>query len=105
MAIRMEAGANRAPICGMPAGGLAAFDPAPEELDLLLRPGDVAGHGSVFEAAEDGVGVLADVVVRPEIEGPLHRCTVALTEQRPDLSLEAHRLVNVGAHRSHRTTA
>jgi hypothetical protein len=42
---------------------LAAFGPAPEEVDLFLGPRPVARHAACLEAGEDGVGVLADVVV------------------------------------------
>src|SRR5262249_2431224 len=46
----------------------AAFDPAPKEIDLLGRPLSVARHGSGADCLQDRVCVLADVVVRPEVE-------------------------------------
>ena len=43
--------------------GLAGGDPALEELDLLGRPGAVAGHAPCLDGAENRVRMPADVVV------------------------------------------
>ena len=43
--------------------GLAAVNPAAEDFGLLLGAGAVAGHGAGLQPAEDGLGVLADIVV------------------------------------------
>ena len=48
---------------------LAARDPSFEQVDLRLGRRAVTGHGSVLETVKDRVRVLADVVVRPEVEG------------------------------------
>jgi hypothetical protein len=50
----------------------AGFDPALEEIDLLLLPASVAGHRAIAEAFADLGSVLFDVVVGLEIEGELH---------------------------------
>lgn len=50
----------------------------------------------LFETLEDRVGVLLDVVERPEVEGKLHRLSVPLAKQRPYVLLEADRLVGGG---------
>ena len=42
------------------------------------------------------MGVRFDVVVRPEVEGELHRPLVAVAEERLDLFVEADRLVRPG---------
>src|SRR6266576_2108660 len=77
---------------------LAAFHPAPEEVDLCPRPGAVTGHGAGLEAGEDGIGVLADVVLRPEVKCEFHRLTITLAKHGLDVDLEAQRLVGVGDH-------
>jgi hypothetical protein len=41
----------------------AAFGLALEDVDLCLGPRAVTRHGACLEAGEDGVGMLADVVV------------------------------------------
>jgi hypothetical protein len=74
-------------------GRLARGDPALEGFDALVRPGAVAGHGASPESVQDGVGVLADLFVRPEIEREAHRPSVSLTEERFDVLVEAERLV------------
>jgi hypothetical protein len=40
--------------------------------------------------------VAGDVVVRPEVERPFHRLTVALPKERLDVALEADRLIGCG---------
>jgi len=52
--------------------GGSCRDPAAEAFDLVRRPRTVAGHVPVGEPAEDGVLVLHDVVVRPEVEVAEH---------------------------------
>jgi hypothetical protein len=69
-----------------------------EEINLCSGPRTVARHGACLKAGEDGVGVPADVVVRSEVEGELHRSAVALAEQGLDVRLEAHGLGHVGDH-------
>jgi hypothetical protein len=81
-----------------PSARFPALGPAPEELDLLLRPRAVAGHGAGLKAAEDGVGVTADIFVGPEIECELHRLAVAFAEHGLDVGLEAHGLVGIRDH-------
>jgi len=65
-------------------------DPTLEHGDLLGRPGSVAGHRAGAEAAQDGVAVSHDIVVRPEVERPAHRLTVALAQERLDVGLHEH---------------
>jgi hypothetical protein len=48
------------------------------------------------EAVEDGVAVLDDVVVGPEVEREAHRLPVLSPEQRFDVGVEADRLVRTG---------
>src|SRR5579864_9090237 len=69
--------------CGLRGGSVR--DPGPETLDLLGRPRAVAGHVSVGEATEDGVLVLNDVLVCPEVEVSEHRAAVAFPEERFDV--------------------
>src|SRR5262249_37252469 len=82
---------RRRPIC-VPSTRLASVDPALEGMDLLLRPGSVAGHRPCADLREDLVRVRGDVVVGPEVEGELHRLSVARPEQRFDVLVEADRL-------------
>src|SRR6266404_7517712 len=49
--------------CGHSSARFAALGPASEEFDLRFGPCSVARHRAGLEAGEDGVGVLADVVV------------------------------------------
>jgi hypothetical protein len=74
----------------------AGLGPAPEHLDPLGRPGAVAGHGAVGEAAEDVGGVCLHVVAGPQVERERHGLAVVLAEQRLDVRLEAHGLVGSG---------
>lgn len=69
----------------MTLGGLdalASLGPAAERFDSVRVPLRVARHRAFLDHLEDGVGVLAHVVVRPEIEMGHHRATVALTKDR-----------------------
>jgi len=66
----------------------AGAGPAREDVDLLLGPGAGAGHGASLQLAEDGLGVLADIVIRPLVKGKPHRLAVIWAEQRPDVLLE-----------------
>src|SRR5215472_4327319 len=79
------------------ASGLeAGFGPAAEHLDLLLRPGAVAGHGAVAQALQDAGRVRLYVAWRPQVEGERHRLAVVLAEQRLDVRREADGLVRGG---------
>ena len=71
----------------------AGLGPAAEHLDLLLRPGAVAGHGAVAQAREDAGRVRLHVGLRPQVERERHGLAVALAEQRLDVRREADRLV------------
>src|SRR5207247_5789838 len=75
----------------------AGLHPTAEELDPIVGPRLVARHRATFEDAEDLLGVLHDVVSRPEVELLAHRTTVSLAEERPYVVLEA-RSVNHFAH-------
>src|SRR5262249_54891615 len=75
----------------------AGIDPALEGVDLIFRPRAVAGHRPGAHSGEDVVGVSADVVRRPEVEGELHRLQVARPEQRLDVVLKADRLHRFGS--------
>jgi hypothetical protein len=44
------------------------FDPALKQIDLLVRPGSIAWHRAAAQPPQDGVGMCANVVVRPEIK-------------------------------------
>jgi ketosteroid isomerase-like protein len=48
--------------------GAYRVDPPLKNVDFRVRPGAVAGHGPGAHPVDDGVGMGADVVVRPEIE-------------------------------------
>jgi hypothetical protein len=80
------------------SGGLAAFCPPLEEVNLCFGPRAVARHGAGLELGEDCGCVFADVIVRPEIEVGLHRLAVSLAEQGLDVGFEAHGLVGIGGH-------
>ena len=67
-----------------------------KEVDFLIRPGAVTGHRAVPEPAKNGVAVLDDVVVRPEVERRTHRLTVALAEEGLDVLRVADRLLGCG---------
>src|SRR5437762_9732497 len=69
------------------------FCPAAEHVDLLVRPGAVAGHGAVAQALEDAGRVRLHVGLRPQVERERHGLAVALAEQRLDVRGEADRLV------------
>ena len=69
--------------------GDTSLEPVFEELDLIRGPGAIARHGAVPEAREDGVGISAHVVVRPEVEDEVHVEPVVLAEERLDVVLEA----------------
>src|SRR2546430_3559431 len=71
---------------------LARLDPGAERGDLLVGPGAVAGHVALLEALQDGLGVLLDVLVAPQVEGEAHALLVLLAEQRLDVALVAERL-------------
>src|SRR5207244_5496723 len=75
---------------------LPGLDPPPEDIDPVIWPAAVAGHGSCAHLGEDGIRVPADIVVGPEVEDEAHRLPVHGSEQRPDVLLEAHRLVLPG---------
>ena len=75
------------------AGLEAGFGPAAEHLDLLLRPGAVAGHRAVAQALQDAGRVRLHVGLGPQVEGERHRLAVVLAEQRLDVRREADRLV------------
>jgi hypothetical protein len=64
-------------------------EPAPEEIDSIRRPGAVIGHRADFQLAEDGVGVLGEVVLRPAVEGEQHGAAVVLAQERLGVSLVA----------------
>jgi hypothetical protein len=66
----------------------AGAGPAREDVDLLLGPGAGAGHGAGLQLVEDGLGVLADIVMGPQVKGKPHRLAVIGAEQRPDVLLE-----------------
>jgi hypothetical protein len=74
----------------------SSLDPGLEDPDLGIRPSAVAGHRAVPEALQDGLAVPGNLVARPEIEGELHRLTIAFAEQRPDVLLEADRVAVCG---------
>jgi hypothetical protein len=69
-----------------------------EEVDLRLGPRAIARHGAGPEAGEDGVGVLADVVVGPEVEMGPHRLAILFAEAGLDVGLEARRPVGLSDH-------
>jgi hypothetical protein len=71
------------------------FDPALKQIDLLVRPGSIAWHRAAAQPPQDGVGIFANVVVRPEIKRECHRTLVALAKERPDVGLEAWALGQV----------
>jgi hypothetical protein len=75
------------------SGGRSRLHPPLKGGNLILRPGAVAGHRAVPQAAQDRVTVPGDVVMRPQVEGEPHRPAVALTKERLDVSREADRLV------------
>src|SRR5215469_10342261 len=70
-------------------GRHALAEPLPERLDLLFRPGAVAGHVASLQPLEDPLCVLPHVLMAPEVEGPLHLVPVVLAEQGPDVLFEA----------------
>jgi hypothetical protein len=55
-----------------------------------------------IEAGEDVVRVLADVVMRPQVERELHGSAIALAEQGFDVRFEARGLVGVRRVSTHR---
>src|SRR6187549_2723431 len=63
--------------------------PVLEDLDLLRRPGVVAGHVPGLQPLEDRVGVAPDIGLVPQVERPLHLGPVGLPEQRLDVLAEA----------------
>src|SRR6516225_7868399 len=71
--------------CQRRSRGRTSVDPADEDVDLLLRPGAVAGHGAGLQPTEYGGGALADVDVRPQAEGEARRLPVAAAEQQLDV--------------------
>ena len=75
----------------------AGFGPAAEHLDLLVRPGAVAGHGAVAQPLEDAGRVRLHVGLRPQVERERHGLAVVLAEQRLDVRGEADRLVRPGS--------
>jgi len=77
---------------------LPALDPMLEEVDLCRGPGAIARHRALSEACEDGIGVLADVVVGPEVEAGRHRLSATFAEQRLDVGLEPRRSVGPVGH-------
>jgi hypothetical protein len=77
--------AMHAPIERMSLRIHALVHPQLELVDLLGRPRAVARHGSIFDVLIDGLGVLFDVVVVPEIKDPDHVVPVFWTEQGLDV--------------------
>src|SRR6266498_1457580 len=77
----------------------SCLDPALKDGDLISWPGPVAGHRAVAKALQDGTAVAGDVVVRPKVERPFHRLTVALPKERLDVVLEGDGFVGCGQNR------
>ena len=50
----------------------SGIDPVSKLGDLLFWPFSVAGHGAFCQSLKDVLGILADVLVVPEIESELH---------------------------------
>jgi hypothetical protein len=82
---------RRFSVRGSVSGRHSRLQPAFERRDLFRGPGAVAGHRAVVKAFEDRLCVRFDVLVRPEVEGELHRLLVAAAEERPDVFVEAAR--------------
>ena len=81
----VESGREIREVRGTCLAGRSLHEPAPEDIDSIRRPRTVAGHRPVFQPSEDRGRVLADVVMRPEVEVRPHGVAVALTEERLDV--------------------
>src|SRR6266851_3216286 len=80
--------------------GHSGFDPTAKAGDLLLGPFPIAGHCALCQPLKNVLGMSADVVVIPEVEGEIHGFPVAFTEQGPDVSCKAGRTVPSGHNRA-----
>jgi len=67
----------------------ASVDPILKGVDLFFGPRAVTGHRASANSGEDVVGVGGDVVIRPEVEGELHRLLVPRSEHGLDVFIEA----------------
>jgi hypothetical protein len=52
--------------------GVPLSEPASKDIDPIGGPGAVARHRARFQAAKDGGCVLADILIRPEVEVTQH---------------------------------
>jgi hypothetical protein len=52
---------------------LSRVDPSLKDIDLCIGPGTIARHRAGAEPGENGVGVFADIIVGPQIEGEAQR--------------------------------
>lgn len=81
---------------GHPLWALSGSEPAFERLDLVGRPSAVAGHRPGAQLLGDGVGVTADVVVIPQVEGELHGLAVPSPEEGLDIVPRLQDFATVG---------
>src|SRR5260370_5044921 len=72
---------------------LAGVGPSLEDVGLGAGPGTVAGHRPGTQAAQDGIGVRADVAVGPHVEREPHGLPILGPEHRLDVVFEADHLV------------
>ena len=66
----------------------AAVDPTSEQINLLVRPPQVAWHRSRIDGRQNAIGVRGHIIERPQIEGAEHRRSIGLSEQRLDVVRE-----------------